>query len=226
MIGLAALPGGARHEHDAAASLELTRRRARRVEHRVHVLVHRATPVLVRHVRQRDVVRRPDAGVSDEDVEATELANGAVEQRRRSRDRGQVGSVCERTHAEPCQLLHDVRRLRLTRAIPDADVRSAFRQQQRSGAANAARPAGDERALAAKVDHVELRFDRLADRVLDAEVNLLRAIRAVGGHDDGVVGDRAQRSAIARRERHDRARPSRFAASAALITLGELPLVE
>src|SRR5688572_7873749 len=46
----------------------------------------------------------------------------------------------------------------------------------------------------------ELRFDRLADRVLDAEVNLLRTICAVGGNDDGMVRNGPQRPAIAGRE--------------------------
>jgi len=47
-------------------------------------------------------------------------------------------------------------------------------------------------------------LDQLADQVLDAQVDLLRAVRALGRDHQGDVGTLAQRAAVTGRERQDR----------------------
>src|SRR5687768_17003905 len=49
----------------------------------------------------------------------------------------------------------------------------------------------------------ELRFDELAYEMLDAQVQLLRAVGARGRDDDAVVGEGAERAAVARAEGED-----------------------
>ena len=60
-------------------------------------------------------------------------------------------------------------------AISDRDVRAVFGEQLRDRGADAARAAGDERALCRGARSQRLLHD-LADEMLDAEVQLLRAV--------------------------------------------------
>ena len=85
-------------------------------------------------------------------------------------------------------------------------------------------PPRDQRALSAQSVHRRL-LHELADEVLDAEMQLLRAVGARRRNDDGMIGELAQRAAVARAER-EHADAARCAALAARSTFGELPLVE
>jgi hypothetical protein len=154
VVGLAALAGGARDQNDPSAPLQATRGGTRRVEHGVSVLCHRSSPLLVRHILQRDILSRPDPRVSDKDVEAIELPLGAFEQRRSAGERREVRRVRERAHAQPGEPLHDVRSLGLPRAIADPDIRTTLGEQEGRRGTDSSRASGHERALAAQRDHV------------------------------------------------------------------------
>jgi len=80
-------------------------------------------------------------------------------------------------------------------------------KETRRGRADSTRAAGNEHALAFQSDHrmlireLQFVFDELADQVFDAQVQLLRTVRAIGRDDDGEIGQGAQLATVARAER-------------------------
>jgi hypothetical protein len=122
---------------------------ARRVEHGVGVLRHRPSPLLVGHVLSA-TSGRPDPRVSNEDVEASELRS-ARSNREQSGGVGLEGKAASVAGlGEP---LDNVGSFVLPRSIADANVGTAFGEQERRRRADAPRAAGDERALSSKRDH-------------------------------------------------------------------------
>ena len=71
-------------------------------------------------------------------VEPRRLVAGAIEQRRRSAQGGEVRRMRERADAALGELADDLRCLGLTRPVSDAHVRPTFREQQRRRRADAA----------------------------------------------------------------------------------------
>ena len=80
MKRLAALARRARYQHDTTVVGHSADHRPRRAEYRIHVLGHRAAPLLVGHVGECDVVGRPDAGIADEEIESAQRGRRAVDQ--------------------------------------------------------------------------------------------------------------------------------------------------
>ena len=106
------------------------------------------------------VTRDLDAGVVDEDVEATELTDGVVDHRH---DVGFAGDVALNEHVAHALLLHSIHaRLNLLLGlaglaglvqIVDRDVRAVLRELDRDCLADSGRAARDQNALALQPGH-------------------------------------------------------------------------
>jgi hypothetical protein len=148
---LATLAGRRADEHDAAVVRHDARGLAGAVEDGVEVGGQRTAPLVRRHERDGHVRRRPDPGVADEDVQATELVEDAVEKPLRFPRFGEVAGVAPGGDPLALQLGDQATRLVVTFAVGNPDVRARLRQHERDGAAHAARAARDEGTLAEQV---------------------------------------------------------------------------
>ena len=145
---------GARHQHDASVVGEAADRRARRVEHRVHILGHRAAPMLVRHVGESDVLDGPNARIADEEIEASERRTRAIDQLVRA---GRPSRYPPRGRRRSPHTAAKYSRPTLGVGSRDCDSRSRRQRHIRRAtapcAADAARAARDERALSLQAIH-------------------------------------------------------------------------
>jgi hypothetical protein len=110
--------------------------------------LERAPPLRLAHLGERHLVGRPDAGVGDEEVEPAEALAARVEERCRAGLGLDCGGVREGVRAGRAQFRDGRFRVGVARVVADRDVRAGRREQPRRRAPDAARAAGDERALA------------------------------------------------------------------------------
>ena len=78
--GLASLPRGGGDVDDPPSLPHDAGRGARDMEHRIHVLAHRAVPAVVGHLMHRDLVGGPDPGAVDHQIDAAERPHGFRDQ--------------------------------------------------------------------------------------------------------------------------------------------------
>ena len=184
MKRLAALARRRRDQHNRAADRNAGNRRAADVDHGVEVGAPRRFPLLVGHPGNGHIVRRPDAVIDDENIEA------AAERAQRFGDG--LGGPGRRAEV-PAHRRGDVRGGRWFAAtVSHGDLRAGARQQQRRRAPDAPAPTGNERTFALEIDQRRLAlqpiFDQVADHVFDREVQLLNARGVAGGNDQRRVG--------------------------------------
>ena len=115
-------------------------------EHGAHVDVERVVKVGQR--KAADFTRDGDARVVDEDVQAAQLARGAVHRLREGNGIGAVGLQGQGLAAARSNVRHQRLRRRCGAAVGEGHGRPVARQAPHDGRANAARAAGDERDLA------------------------------------------------------------------------------
>jgi hypothetical protein len=149
---LATLPGGARDEYHPTAALEPARGRPAREEDGVEILGQRSAPAVVAHVGERHLVGGPDAGVADEDIQASERFSRTRDKLLGAVARGDVGGMSRRADTESPQPLGNRLGVGAPCPIANDDVGAALGEQQGGRGADAARAAGDERALADQRD--------------------------------------------------------------------------
>lgn len=108
--------------------------------------------MLIAHFRERNIFRWPDAGIADEEVQASKLGQGRADQNARSDTGRNVSRDCNASHAAGPTVFGNAFRIGAARIEADHYIGSSARQHSRGRSANAARSSGNERALPSQVD--------------------------------------------------------------------------
>src|SRR5690606_11192609 len=127
------------YEHDSAIVSQCARSMLRHMEHAVQVHVHRAPPLLVRHLRERHVGYGPYSMVANKAVKPAECLN-RLSNRTFSRSRfRQVTTNRDTLGTEGSRIIHDFLGCVAACGPGDSHTRTACREQQRGSPPDAAR---------------------------------------------------------------------------------------